>query len=130
MIEKNNEINDLKNIFSEYKENYNPIINEYTKIYTYTVDNKIVAFLIFMIMYEKCEIIDIFVSKEYRNNQIAQLLINEIIKDYNIDNITLEVSNKNIPAINLYKKLGFKEVAKRKNYYEDSDGILMLKEIR
>ena len=130
MIKKDNEIIDLKNIFSEYKENYNPIINEYTKIYTYTVDNKIVAFLIFMIMYEKCEIIDVFVSKEYRNNQIAQLLINEIIKDYNIENITLEVSNKNIPAINLYKKLGFKEVANRKNYYEDSDGILMLKEIR
>lgn len=130
MIEKNIEIKKLKDIFSEYKDNYSPIINEYTKIYTYAVDNKTVAFLIFMVMYEKCEIIDIFVSNEYRNKRIAQNLINEIEKDYNLENITLEVSNKNIPAINLYKKLGFIEAAKRKNYYNDSDGILMLKEIR
>lgn len=130
MIEKNIDIDKLKDIFKRYKENYNPIINEYTKIYTYTVDKKIVAFLIFTVMYEKCEIVDIFVDKEYRNKKIAQNLINEITKDYNIENITLEVSQINIPAINLYEKLDFKKCAIRKNYYKDSNGILMLKEIR
>lgn len=130
MIEKEINLNKLKNIFNEYKENYNPIINEYTKIYTYTVDKKIVAFLIFTIMYDKCEIIDIFVKNDYRNKKIAQMLINELSSDYNLDNITLEVSESNIPAINLYEKLGFKKVATRKNYYKDSNGILMLKEIR
>lgn len=130
MIEKEININKLKNIFNEYKENYNPIINEYTKIYTYTVDKKVVAFLIFTIMYDKCEIIDIFVKNDYRNKKIAQMLINELSSDYNLDNITLEVSESNIPAINLYEKLGFKKVATRKNYYKDSNGILMLKEIR
>ena len=94
------------------------------------MDNDIKAFLIFSVMYEKCEIIDIFVNKDYRNKKIAQNLINEIINDYTLENITLEVSNKNIPAINLYEKLGFKKVAVRKDYYKDSDGILMLKEIR
>ena len=130
MIEKNNSKEKLVDIFREYKENYNPIINEFTKIYTYTVENNVVAFLIFTIMYDKCEIIDVFVSKEYRNKKIAQCLINEILKDYNLENITLEVSVKNIPAINLYEKLGFKKVAIRKDYYKDSDGILMVKEIR
>ena len=72
MIQKNVEKNYLIDIFNKYKEKYNPIINEFTKIYTYTVDNKIVAFLIFTIMYEKCEIIDIFVDKEYRNKKIAR----------------------------------------------------------
>ena len=130
MIEKEINLNKLKNIFNEYKENYNPIINEYTKIYTYTMDKKVVAFLIFTIMYDKCEIIDIFVKSDYRNKKIAQMLINELSSDYNLDNITLEVSESNIPAINLYEKLGFKKVATRKNYYKDSNGILMLKEIR
>ena len=32
--------------------------------------------------------------------------------------------------IDLYEKLGFKKIAVRKNYYKDSDGILMLKEVR
>ena len=130
MIEKEINLNKLKNIFNEYKENYNPIINEYTEIYTYTVDKKVVAFLIFTIMYDKCEIIDIFVKSDYRNKKIAQMLINELSSDYNLDNITLEVSESNIPAINLYEKLGFKKVATRKNYYKYSNGILMIKEIR
>ena len=130
MIEKNIDRKKLNNIFNEYKENYSPIINEYTKIYSYIVDNVVVGFLIFTIMYEKCEIIDIFVKKDYRNKKIAQSLINEIVSDYNLENMTLEVSDKNIPAINLYEKLGFKKVAIRKDYYKDSDGILMLKEIR
>lgn len=130
MIEKNNDIISLKNIFNEYKENYNPIINEYTKIYTFIVEGKVVAFLIFTILYDKCEIIDLFVKKDYRNKKIAQKLIKEIQKDYSIENMTLEVSENNIPAINLYEKLGFIKVATRKKYYNDSDGILMLKEIR
>ena len=44
-------------------------------------------------------------------------------------NITLEVRVSNIPAINLYKKFGFREVALRKYYYGDEDGILMEKQV-
>lgn len=130
MIIKKNDINLLKNIFNEYKDNYYPNISDFTKIYTYTVENKIVGFLVFDIIYEKCEIIDIYVIKDYRRQNIAYKLISEVEKDFNIENITLEVSSNNISAINLYKKLNFKEVAIRKNYYNDSDAILMLKEIR
>ena len=44
----------------------------------------------------------------------------------NVDkNITLEVKNDNTPAIKLYKRYGFKEVATRKGYYQGTDGILM-----
>jgi len=130
MIEKNIDINNLKNIFNKYKENYNPIINDFTKIYTYSINNEIIAFLLFTIMYDKCEIIDIYVDNNYRRKGIAFKLINEIIKDYKLENITLEVSKDNISAINLYKKLGFKEVAVRKNYYKTTDELLMLKEVR
>ena len=130
MIEKNNDISKLNEIFNEYKENYNPIINEFTNIYTYIIDNNIVGFLIFTVIYDKCEIIDIFVKKENRNKGIACKLIYEISRDFTVDNITLEVSENNKNAINLYSKLGFMIVAKRKNYYKDSNGLLMLKEIR
>ena len=41
--------------------------------------------------------------------------------------ITLEVNENNLPAISLYKKYGFKEVAKRKGYYSGIDAILMEK---
>ena len=130
MINKNVDINNLSDIFFKYKNNYKPIINDFTKIYTYEINNQIVAFIIFSIMYEKCEIIDIFVLENYRRNGLASKLINEIMEDNKLENITLEVSKLNTNAINLYKKIGFIEVAVRKNYYDNSDGILMLKEVR
>ena len=130
MIQKNNNLQNIKDILNEYKYNYIPIISEYTKIYTYILDNKVVGFIIFDIIYDRCEIIDIYTNKEYRRNNIAFLLINEIEKDYDIINITLEVNINNISAINLYEKSGFKVASIRKCYYNGEDAYLMIKEVR
>lgn len=130
MINKETSIDDLKDILNEYKNNIDIVSSEFLKIYSYVVDNNIVSFIIFNIMYEKCEIVHIFTKEEYRRRQIAQKLILEILNDFSLENITLEVSEKNLSAIKLYEKLGFKKVAIRKNYYNDSNGILMLKEVR
>ena len=46
------------------------------------------------------------------------------------DNITLEVKESNKSAINFYLKNGFIEVARREKYYQDEDGILMIKEMK
>ena len=48
---------------------------------------------------------------------------------YKLDNITLEVRESNKEAINFYLKNGFKEVTRRKNYYKEEDGILMIKNL-
>lgn len=130
MILKNNNLDNIIEILKEYKDNYIPIINEFTKIYTYVLDKKIVAFIIFNIIYDRCEIIDIYTNSEYRRNNIAFSLINEIEKDYNIVNITLEVNINNMNAINLYKKVGFKTASIRKGYYNGVDALLMIKEVR
>jgi len=47
----------------------------------------------------------------------------ELIKK--MKDITLEVKENNYPALALYKKFQFKQVAIRKGYYEGTDGILM-----
>lgn len=42
--------------------------------------------------------------------------------------ITLEVNESNLPAIELYKKLGFKTLGKRKKYYNNThDAYIMTK---
>ena len=85
---------------------------------------------IFDIIYDRCEIIDVYTVEKFRNMGIATKLINEIINDYEINNITLEVSVDNCVAIKLYEMLGFKSVALRKEYYNGTDAFLMLKEVR
>lgn len=129
MIHKELDYN-ISDLYSKYKENYSPIISEFTKKYSYTVDNENAGFIIFDIIYDRCEIIDIYTVEKFRNMGIATKLINEIINDYEINNITLEVSVDNCVAIKLYEKLGFKSVALRKEYYNGTDAFLMLKEVR
>lgn len=129
MIHKELDYN-ISDLYSKYKENYSPIISEFTKKYSYTVDNENAGFIIFNIIYDRCEIIDVYTVEKFRNMGIATKLINEIINDYEINNITLEVSVDNCVAIKLYEKLGFKSVALRKEYYNGTDAILMLKEVR
>ena len=51
-------------------------------------------------------------------------------KEKNMNIINLEVSSKNLTAIQLYKSFGFKEVGVRKNYYKDCDALLYTKFIK
>ena len=117
------EVNDITylNSLSDYKVTLNP----FNKIIGYYINDLLVAFLDYSVMYEKIEINYIFVVNEYRRKNIAYNLIKYVIDNYKFDNITLEVNINNINAINLYKKLGFKVISIRKNYYDGVDGYLM-----
>ncbi len=130
MIEEIKDINKIKELFDKYKEKYNPIINDYTFILVFKENGKYVGFLIYQLLYENAEIIDIFVLDEYRNKGIGKSLILKMLENKNILNVTLEVKVDNENAIMLYNSIGFKKVAIRKGYYNGIDGILMLKEVK
>lgn len=84
--------------------------------------------IVYDYIYDRIEIEYIVVKEQCRNMGIATRLLEHMISKYNnINNITLEVRESNKIAINFYKKNGFNEVARRKNYYKDEDGILMIK---
>lgn len=121
-------VNNLLNIFN-YNLNNSSFDNDFLKILIYEEDI-IKGVLVYQYLYDRIEIDYIIVDIEYRNLGIATKLLNFIENKYkNIDNITLEVRESNISAINFYIKNGFKEVAKRKNYYNDEDAILMIKNL-
>lgn len=67
---------------------------------------------------DSLEIMKIGVSPEYRQKGIGTILINEIKKSRM--GIFLEVREHNNTAIEFYKKNGFKETGRRKNYYRDT----------
>ena len=61
---------------------------------------------------------------EYGSN-LLEYIIN-FSKNQKAKSITLEVNEKNIPAIKLYEKYNFKTVGTRKKYYNNTyDAILM-----
>lgn len=121
-----------KNSFSkEWKEeDYRKLNENYSlAIYIFEEGNNILGFAVFMDSFDVIELVRIGVLKEHRNKGIAYKIIEEAIRGIS-KNIILEVREKNEPAINLYKKIGFKEISKRKSYYKDTgeDAIIMLME--
>lgn len=105
-------------ILEDYK------INPFAKILIAKVENEIVGFLYYSDIYDRLEINQFEVYEKYRKNGIGEKIISQLINNTQY-NISLEVNCENEPAINLYKKVGFIEVAIRKGYYNGVDGILM-----
>ena len=93
-------------------------------------NDEIVGFAGIKIFIDEADIMNIVVKKSYRNKGIGSLLLENLLllcNKSNLKSLSLEVNEKNIPAINLYKKFGFKNISIRKNYYKDENGIIMKK---
>ena len=105
-------------------------INPYLKIITFVEKDKVIGFLLYSLIYDRIEIEQFEVITKERGRGIGNKLLKYLIekyKDSDIKNITLEVKEDNIIAINLYKKYGFKNVSTREKYYDGINGLLMEK---
>lgn len=106
--------------------------NPFSRRAEYVIDNKMVGYLEYSLIYDRIEIDNLMVIDEYRRQGIGTKLMAYLVSEaieLKVVNITLEVRVSNEIARNLYKKFGFREVALRKYYYGDEDGILMEKNV-
>lgn len=77
-------------------------------------------------------ITNIAVHKDYRRKGIGNIIVNkliEIAEKKEMIGLTLEVRKSNVPALELYRKNGFKLEGIRPEYYEDNkeDAYIMWK---
>jgi len=110
------------------------LINEHAYYECAEENENIVGYMGMWKILDECHITNVAVVPEYRNRGIASMLINKMIgvcKCSEIKNMTLEVRESNLTAINLYKKFGFFSVGKRPKYYQLplEDAIIMWKNI-
>lgn len=78
---------------------------------------------------DEAHITNIVTKKDKRNNKIGTKMLERLIniaKERKLNDITLEVNVNNIIAINLYKKYNFKEVGRRKRYYNNMDDAIIM----
>lgn len=110
----------LKDEFNNENSKYFVVLNE---------NDDILAFGGLWFNIDEAHIMNIAVKREFRRNHIGTELLKFLIDEAKKENkncITLEVREDNIPAIELYKKLEFSEVGKRKKYYDNLfDAIIM-----
>lgn len=96
-------------------------------------NDALIGFVIYSIIYDRSEIVDIIIDPSYRRKGYGKGLLEqviEILKKEECLNVTLEVRCDNLPALKLYQSLGFKVKAVRKNYYDGTNGYLMEKDLR
>lgn len=108
--------------------NIDEINSPYRRYFGYFDNEELLGYLSIDYIYDRIEIVNIFVKSSCRNRKIGSSMIEYLImfgKSLNITNITLEVKEDNIYAIKLYEKYGFRKVAIRGKYYGDKNGILM-----
>ena len=106
------------------------LTKEYVHIYVYEENNEIKGFIHLESHFEICDLINIAVYTSYQRNNIGTKLLDYAITNTTSDKIMLEVRESNTKAINLYTKLGFKEINKRIKYYGNEDALIMERVIK
>ncbi len=104
------------------------LANTTTYSYVAVYEGKAVGFCSFQVV-DDAELLFLCVNPQYRRLGIANSLLHNAIMALprGISSVVLEVRSKNEPAINLYKKMGFTTLGKRKNFYSfpEDDAIVM-----
>jgi len=100
--------------------------NPNSHFYLAYVDGKPAGYMGLQIFSGEGYVTNVATLPEYRRRGIAKALINKALEN-EMEFITLEVRESNIPAINLYSSFGFEKVGTRPNYYSNptENAILM-----
>jgi len=98
-------------------------------------NGQIVGYICIKILLDVAHIMKIMVIPEFRRKgigtRLAQACIDVLRVKNSVRKLTLEVRESNLPAINFYKKLGFKLNGIRRSYYvrPEEDALIMSMEI-
>ena len=103
----------------------NAILESYnadTVFYVFEENKNILGYAGIQVALDEGYVTNIAVTKQARGRGIGKALVDSLInfgKNKNLAFISLEVRESNIPAISLYTKSGFKDMGKRKNFYQN-----------
>ena len=85
---------------------------------------EIACYALMMIGYEESNLLNIGVNPKFQRQSMATQMMQRLFLISRINHakhMWLEVRESNLAAINLYQKLDFKTIGKRKNYYKYTD---------
>jgi ribosomal-protein-alanine N-acetyltransferase len=86
---------------------------------------KLVGFIVSRVAADEAEILSVAVASRWQGRGLGRALLSLHLRSLaglGIRKIFLEVADDNDPAVRLYRKAGFAEIARRDNYYLDDNG--------
>jgi [ribosomal protein S18]-alanine N-acetyltransferase len=84
-----------------------------------------VGFILARLVAGEAEILSVTVAKSVRRQGLGYKLVAEVLRilhEQRAESLFLEVDSTNLPAINLYRRFGFKKVGERLGYYDKPEG--------
>ena len=100
------------------------IENPVSHLWALNEEGAVVGYICFWLFDNVIEILDIAIHPTKRRQGNAYRLLTAVIEkgiSHGADQIWLEARVSNLPARDLYKKFGFKEVGLRSRYYGDTN---------
>ena len=127
------QLSDLDSIFAiEQAHGFNPrslkqllFSLEHHQVWVLAND-QVIAFAVFQCVLDEAELLNIVLNKAFQGQGLAKQLLSqslESLQQQGILQCLLEVGESNLTAQGLYRTLGFKEIAVRKNYYHLASGV-------
>ncbi|HHX76664.1 MAG TPA: ribosomal protein S18-alanine N-acetyltransferase [Acholeplasmataceae bacterium] len=107
--------------------------NEFSRMYVYTKNNQIIAYLSYRQIDTNADILNFLVDTPFQNQGIGKSLFEHVLldmKEDGVNSLVLEVRTSNERAIYFYKKYGATIVTTIKNYYETEDAYMMYMEVK
>lgn len=108
------------------------ISNPVSRALVFELHTCLVGYVCFWEIGDEGHVLNIAVHPDHRRQGIGSAILKIVdaaCKGKGIARILLDVGRRNIPARKLYKKMGFKAIGFRKNYYTElgDDALLMEK---
>ena len=106
--------------------------NPVNKIIIAEHDGRVIGFIDYLITFNSATIMQVAVTKEFRNLGIGTRLLEEMEKSFPkeiddvVESITLEVRVSNQTAVKMYTKNGYKIVVVKRNYYKDGENAIYM----
>lgn len=131
-IEKIHEIEQHSICSWSYDQFVEELRREFSVLLAAFHDDIVSGYICAWIIGDMAEIHSFAVSGQYLRRGIGEKLLRELelkASEKGCTSILLEVRSRNTQAVNFYRKNGFTETGRRKDYYPGDDAVLMEKKI-
>jgi len=112
------------------------LLHEFSSVLLATegLDGPILGFAVVWLVHDELQILNVAVAAEARRRGVARRILDRVegsARERGARVSMLEVRRSNLPAISLYRSLGYREVGVRPRYYAEDgeDALAMDKEL-
>ena len=90
---------------------------------------ELIAYAIYQVIFEEGHLLNLATDDKFQRQGMGSMILSEVIEDCRSRRaltLFLEVRVSNQAAQDLYKKISFKPLMLRENYYSDGESALMM----